>query len=458
MSVLEARGRGALAPSSAIPIAYFAFAQACLLAALAALAVTPGLPGAFFYHPKMIAIVHLVTLGWITGSILGSFHVVAPLALGVPMPASWRDWAAFASFAIGTVGMVAHFWLGTYDGMAWSAGLVLLAIAHLAWRATLGLGGAPVKGAVALHIRLAFFNILAAGVLGIIIGLDRTRGVFGLSPVSATYAHAHLAALGWAVMMVMGLSYRLLPMLLPAAMPSGPALYASAVLLECGLVLLVTSVLAGWPLVPVAGVWMLCGLAAFVVQVLRTAARRLPRPPALPRRDWSVWQVHVAFLWLVIACVLGYGLSREDAAQGTAAAWVYGTAGLVGFLAQIITGMHGRLVPYYAWYRAMAARGGGRPARGANALPSPRFAAPVFLTWLAGVPLLAWGLASAMTPVIRAAALLLLAGVALHALHLVYMLYQANTPPHADRAIRGINGGGAAPAARDEPRSHAWGA
>ncbi|HEX6323167.1 MAG TPA: hypothetical protein VFZ36_05525 [Vicinamibacterales bacterium] len=444
-------------PSSAIPVAYFAFAHACFAAGLAALALDPGLAGVSFYHPKMIAIVHLLTLGWISGSILGSFYVVAPLALAIPMPAGWRDWTVFAAFATGTTGMVAHFWLGTYDGMAWSAGLVLAAIAHLGWRATRGLSASPAAWPVALHVRLAFFNILAAGVFGILIGLDRTRGFLGLAPVAATYAHAHLAALGWAVMMVMGLSYRLIPMMLPSAMPSGRSLAASAVLLETGLVLLVLSVLSGWPLVPAAGLFILCGLAAFVLQIMRTAARRMPRPPALPRRDWSVWQVHAAFLWLLVASVLGYIVSRADAAPDLPRAWVYGTAGLVGFLAQIIVGMHGRLVPYYAWYRAMAAHGG-RPRRGANALPSARFARAVFFAWLPGVPLLAWGLASAGSAAIRSAAVLLLTGVALHAAHLVYMLLQAGAPIHADRDLRRTDGGGAVAAAREEPRSHAWGA
>lgn len=78
--------------------------------------------------------------------------------------------------------------------------------------------------------------------------------------------------------------------------------------------------------------------------------------------------------------------------------WVYGVAGLVGFLAQIVVGMQGRLVPLYAWYRAYDARGGVRPERAANALPSESFARIVFLAWALGVPALAWGLAGENRP------------------------------------------------------------
>ena len=72
----------------------------------------------------MLGIVHLVTLGWITASILGSLYIVGPIALRVWIPATWLDYTAFALVLIGIVGMVAHFWLQDYGGMAWSAATV----------------------------------------------------------------------------------------------------------------------------------------------------------------------------------------------------------------------------------------------------------------------------------------------------------------------------------------------
>jgi hypothetical protein len=65
-----------------------------------------------------------VTLGWITASILGSLYIVGPIALRVWIPATWLDYAAFALVLIGIVGMLAHFWIQDYAGMAWSAGTV----------------------------------------------------------------------------------------------------------------------------------------------------------------------------------------------------------------------------------------------------------------------------------------------------------------------------------------------
>jgi hypothetical protein len=418
--------RRALTPSSAIPLAYFALAHAGLALACLALVVDPGLPGAYFYHPRMVALVHLVTLVWLSGSILGAFYIVAPLALRVPMPARWMDWIAFASFAIGAAGMVAHFWIAEYNGMAWSAGLVVAAVAWVAIRAWRGLPRAAAPWPIALHVALAFVNILAAAILGIVIGTARSHGTLRVSPLAITYAHAHLAAIGWATMMVVGLAYRLIPMMVPAAMPSGRALALSAILIQTGLAIVVASLV--WPSawLPVGAITIAAGLLAFATRIHRALAHRLPRPPALPRRDWATWQAHAALLWLLVAAGLGVALTlRESDAYRVELSWCYGVAGLVGFLAQIVVGIQGRLVPLYVWYRDLATHGGALPARGANDLPSAAFARVIFLSWLAGVPALVWGLAGHSRPAIAVAAGLLFCGVVTNGVYAGYLFRKA---------------------------------
>src|SRR5215213_1061855 len=98
-------------PPRMLPVLYFATAHAALALAAAAVALDPRGVSGFFYHARMLGIVHLVTLGWITASILGSIYIVGPIALRVSFPAGRVDYSAFALVVIGIVGMVAHFWL-----------------------------------------------------------------------------------------------------------------------------------------------------------------------------------------------------------------------------------------------------------------------------------------------------------------------------------------------------------
>lgn len=208
-------------------------------------------------------------------------------------------------------------------------------------------------------------------------------------------------------------------------MPSGRSLAFSAILLQIGLVVLTLGLLADSAGVWIGAVTIVSGLAAFITQVRGMLRHRLARPPALPARDWSTWQTHAALAWLLVAVVIGVVLSiGPPDSYRLPLMWLYGIAGLVGFLAQMVTGMQGRLVPLYAWYRADAASGA-PPALAANALPSAPFARSIFLCWAAAVPLLAWGVPRADDFSIRAGSVLMSIGVSLGCAYLVWMLRRA---------------------------------
>jgi hypothetical protein len=377
----------------------------------------------------MVAVVHLVTIGWISGSILGAFYIVAPLALGTPMPAGRADWIAWAGFVGGAIGMVTHFWMGEYVGMVWSAALVIGAIGWVGARAARPLWAAAVSWPVKLHVALAFANVTVAASIGALVAIGRTAAIGGASRVSTAFAHAHVAAIGWALMMVVGLAYRLLPMILPARPATGARLAASAVLIEAGLAGVVIGLVGPRRWLPAGGVLVAAGLGCFVRNVRQILASRLPRPPALPARDWSTYQVHGAFFWLAVATALGLALTIVPAGpRQITIAWIYGVAGLIGGLSQIVVGMQGRLLPMYAYYHAMAARDGAPPGRSAHALVSAPYARAIFLAWTAGVPWLAWGLAGQHTDSIRAASVVLTAGVVTGGLYLRRLMRSALAP------------------------------
>ena len=71
--------------------------------------------------------------------------------------------------------------------------------------------------------------------------------------------------------------------------------------MEAGLLVFVAALIRGSSLALAGAVLIVGGFASFAAQIRRTAKRRLPRPPALPARDWSTWQTHAALLWLLIA-------------------------------------------------------------------------------------------------------------------------------------------------------------
>ncbi len=416
-------------PSSRLPVAYFATAHLSLAGALLTLALRPETAGAFFFHPKMVALVHLLTVGWLTGSILGAFYIVAPLSLRLPLPVGRGDWWAWAAFTAGLSGVVSHAWLALYDGIAWSALLVAWPIVRLAARVARGLRGAVAPWPVLLHIGFAFANILGAMVYGAVVAWDRARGTLPYSPMLLAFAHAHLAAIGWVLMLIVGFAYRLVPMFIPSAMPTGWTMAISAVLLQAGVITLVAALPAGSEWAAVGAAVMVAGLASAMAHMAWSVRRRLPRPPALPAVDWSMWQTASTAVWLGVAAITGLWLAIAPASESTVPLmWVYGVAGLVGGLGQMVAGMAGRVIPLHAWYAAWAAHPGPPPQVAANALPSARWAFAVFVLWQVAVPLLAYGVMTHQPAITSAGAGLLCLGVCAGGGYLIWMWRRAMSP------------------------------
>ena len=242
----------------------------------------------------------------------------------------------------------------------------------------------------------------------------RGTGHLAWSPLALALAHAHLAVLGWATMMIFGTGYRLIPMFLPAAMPSGAGLGISAVLLELGTLGLVASLVAGWsPGPPVLLVLGAC--AAFSWCIRRTLGDRRPRPIELPRHDWSTWHTHLALVYLMVASVLGCWLAFGE--PPIAVTWAYGVAGILGFVSQMVSGIQGRLLPLFGWYRALECRDGVLPRQSAHRLIVPSLALSVFLAWLVGLPVLTIGLMQEHHGAIATGAAALLCATCLSAAH-----------------------------------------
>jgi hypothetical protein len=399
-------------PARWVPLLYFTFAHCCLAAAFAEVALEPRSLAGFFYNPRMLAVVHLVTLGWISASILGAIYVVGPLAFRMPMPARPADYGAFAGFAIGVVGMVSHFWMDLPAGMAWAAGLVACTMSYVAIRALTRLIQAPVPLEARLPMALAFVNVIAAAALGVLIAINKATPILSVAHLDAVFAHAHLAALGWGTMMVVGAGYRILPMILPAAMPRGLWVYASAVLLEGGIVGLFWAFTHKGSGIVFFGTLAIAGIASFLSRVIWMLGNRRPPPQDLRRPDWSVAHAIQALACLVGASALGLYLAASDRSDATLAlALAYGVLGLVGFLSQIIVGVLGRVLPLFAWLWGFSDRAYADSPPSLHRASARSLLALVFALWAVGVPLLAVGLATDGTALVSSGAWALLVAV-----------------------------------------------
>ena len=117
--------------------------------------------------------VHLITLGWITHSILGATYLAAPMALRTNLTAGKADNWACAGVAIGASGVIAHFWLEEYSGIAYSGGMLLVAFGYLALRVWKALRQAGTDTSIKWLVGCAYFNLLATAMFGTLLSMNK---------------------------------------------------------------------------------------------------------------------------------------------------------------------------------------------------------------------------------------------------------------------------------------------
>jgi hypothetical protein len=410
-------------PARTVSLLYFGTAHLALAVACLAAALWPAEVAGFFYHAWLVGLVHLVTLGWITFSILGAVYIAGPLALRMEMPARRTDYVAYGLAVTGLIGMVGHFWIQEYGGMAWSAATIAGGILVMTARIAAAVRRAAVPPAVKVHLVLASVNFWLAASMGVLIAWDKVHPFLPGFILANVFAHAHLAAVGWATMMVVGVGYRLLPMTFPSRMPSGRSIYATAVLLETGGLGLFASLLFRSPWALGFGLMIAAGLAVFAAHVVWMLRRPALKPAGAPRPDFGVLHAAAAGASLAAAVAIGLTLLLAPPSPRTLhAAAAYGALGLVGFLGQMVVAMQARLLPMATWFWAYEQSGYRVAPPSPHAMRDRFLQAVVFTAWSLGVPALATGLFLESAGLVRLGAAALLAGVAVGAVDNVFVV------------------------------------
>jgi hypothetical protein len=413
-------------PARVLPLLYLGTAHVSLAFAFLCAACWPHAVAGFFYHAWLIGLVHLVTLGWISFSILGTIYIVAPLALQMEMPPRTLDYVAYGCALVGLIGMVGHFWIRQYAGMAWSAGTIASGLLYMTVRIALRVRRAKIPSAVKAHIILACVNFWLAAAMGLLIAIDKVAHVLPGFVLSNVFAHAHLAALGWATMMVVGVGYRLLPMTFPSKIPSGRSLWASAVLLESGVLGLFTTLLVRSALTIVFGATVVAGLAVCMAHVVWMRRHLAAKPPGARRIPFGLLHAASAAVSLVAAAAIGITLLVAPVSPGSLQlAAAYGVLGLIGFLAQMVIAMEARLLPMVAWFWAYEASRYQVPPPSPHVMRDRLLQAIVFAAWTVGVPALATGMWAMSARLVTVGAWALFVGVALATLDSVLVVAPA---------------------------------
>jgi len=371
------------APSVSLPLRYLvAAAAAFVLVALGVPWLARELAG-HYYHPRVVALAHTLTLGWITLTIMGASYQLIPVVLERPL---WSERLArwqFLVLAVGMAGMVAHFYLATWPGLVMAAAMVTLGITTHALNVGLSLRGLPRWSFTARLVAIALVGLALTALFGLLLGADRIWKFLPVAFFPTLHAHFHLALLGWIAPMVIGVAARVYPMFLLAPEPHGWVGRVQLWGLAVGVPAVVLGLLAAPSLLRPGAVMVaaaVAGHAAWVVGIVRSRKR-----PAL---DWGLRFALTGTAFLAPATLMGLGFAF-DLLSGPRAGLAYAVVVLGGWISLTIVGMMLKIVPFLVWYRLYAPRAGRAPVPTLAQLSWPGAEGLAYALLGGGIPVLA---------------------------------------------------------------------
>jgi hypothetical protein len=388
---------------------HFAAGLIYLLAGSAGLVwIAPELSAGMYVMPHVAGITHLFTLGWLTTTILGALYQLLPVALGAPIKSVRAGHASFWTFAPG-VGLFAA-GVASSSTMLHHAGIALVAIGILLALGNLGASLA----ATAKHdttwagIAIALCFLASTLVLGILLLHNLHTGFLGAARIRVLAAHLHIALVGWVLVMIVGVSFRLLPMFLLAHGADTRWAGRALALLATGVPALAVGLLAGVPLVAWLGlIAMDAGFACFLRQAWAFYRVRIRK-----RIDIGMRFARAGLGFLCVSAILGpFVLTRGVASPRLATAYV--AIGLLGGLVLFVIGFFYKIVPLLAWTVHYRDRMGRSPVPTVADTFSARVATVQLRVMAAALLVLGLGIGTASAHVTRCAAVLYAAGVLL---------------------------------------------
>lgn len=407
-------GGGLVAPgaqSLRLPGEHFAAALLfLLLGSLGLVWIAPELAAGLYPSPHVAGVTHLFTLGWLTTTIFGALYQLLPVALRAPVPSVRLGHTSFWTFVPGVLVFATGVATSSVVLHHVGIGLLTVGILLLAGNVAVALPRAIARDVTWWAVALAVLFLLSTLVLGVVLVHNLHTGFLAAHRVTVVAIHLHVALVGWALVMIVGMSHRLLPMFLLAHGADTRWTKRSLALLAAGVPVLAGGLATGGAAVAWAGLALVeGGIACYLVQ-----ARRFHRVRVRRRLDAGLRFVASALLWLVLAALLAPAVLAVGA-RTPRLATAYVLVGLLGGIVLFVVGMFYKIVPFLAWIARFRDRMGREKVPTVSELYSPRVAHVQLGVQLAAVAALAGGIAAGSAAVVRAGAVLHVIAIALFA-------------------------------------------
>jgi hypothetical protein len=422
------------APDVTLPLRFLVSGILSLFVGLIILALRPDFITGYHYHQHIVAVTHLLLLGFGLTVVMGATYQLVPVILETPLHSERLARWHFPIHLISVAGMVWMFWVWDMKQLGHFGSGLALGIGFYIYNITRTLLRADRWTVVAAGVAssLLWLALVATAGLAIAAGkctyemVDRpdlpallTFPLAGLKALASLtsrfeaialmHAHAHLGILGVFVILTVGVAYKLVPMFLISDVQNQRRAWTSLLLLNLGLAISFLTIATQSRGKPLGALIIAAGLALFARELMAIVAARRRRVI-----DWGLTAFLMAQAVLLPVTALGAILSWPGLPLTEGVGRLenaYGFLAILGVLAFAIIGMMQKILPFLVWFAAYSKEVGRSRTPALTDMYSTRLQSAITWAWVAGLTLATTGILANSTLLARLGIIALVASM-----------------------------------------------
>ena len=306
------------------------------------------------FQPKILSITHIATLGFITMIIFGAMFQLVPVVLEVKLFSTILAEIQFWIYTFGVIGLVYKFW---YFGseLSFTLPAILLNIAMFIF--AFNIIASMIKGKnwniTGTFLASSIFWLIVTAIAGILLAVNLDHPYIKINHLQYLKLHANVALIGWVTMVIMGVSFKLIPMF---TLSHGYELTLAKwafVLINFGLLGI------NWIMHYVDtgiynlifGIAITVGLILYLIQIYIIFKKRVRR-----KLDIGLKFSAVSFSMLGLSTLLGFSFLFIKYENITNLTLVYGFMIIVAYISTLIVGQMYKIVPFLVWYHKYSSK------------------------------------------------------------------------------------------------------
>lgn len=420
------------APTPWLIIPHFIFGGISLLVVTVLITFLPDALTQHYFNPHLLAITHLLVLGWISMIIFGALYQLIPVIMETKLFNEKLAFLSFFLFALGTILLVISFWnFWLAETIYIAASSIILAVLFFVINVSFTANASTKKSIEKRFILTSTIWLLFTVIIGTLLAINLTHTFIPVSHLQLLTIHAHSGFVGWFILLIIGVSSRLLPMFMVSHNLTVSKLAKAYYLINLGLIAAIISLYFSITYgVFVSGAAVVVGLFFYLSFLLEAYKKRIKKG-----LDIGMKQTAASFIIMVIPIVLIQLIALSSNwfdNVNTPSVIIYGSTLLFGFVSSLILGQTYKTLPFIIWLKVYKDKIGKQKIPFPKDLYSETIAKIQFACFTLGIMILILGIMLQHNFVISIGGIVMFIAVLLYNINVLKIIFHQPIKPQND--------------------------